>query len=237
MRPKSDIKNVYSIIYEDFRKKIFSGELKPGDLLPSENSLCTEYSASRETVRKGLGELNREGLIFSRPKIGYFVSEPNYDSITLNFSEQAEHLQSNYNDIHGILPDEYLQKALDIPANLKVIEFLRIFRLSDGEPIACEIKYVPYERAYPSVESEIKYAVLPDITSAKIASYEFYTDVVVSAVKATERIANILECNVGDALLLTERTFITQDGRRIGYSLYYSRGQLGKLYGTAGYKV
>ena len=69
--PKATKKRpLYSIIYKQLRSKILNGSFRPGEMLPSENNLCSEFHASRETVRKGLKELEAEGLIYSKPKIG-----------------------------------------------------------------------------------------------------------------------------------------------------------------------
>jgi len=51
------INPVYITIVEDLKKKIIGGELKPGDAIDSETTLCKEYGASRMTVRKGLAIL------------------------------------------------------------------------------------------------------------------------------------------------------------------------------------
>lgn len=237
MGGKTNQMTVYEAVHQKLRSQIFSGKFRPGDMLPSESQLCGEFSASRETVRKGLKQLEQEGLIFSRPKIGYFVSTPNHSDFTLTFQEEWEGCSTQYSDVHGILPDENLQKKLEIQANQKVIELSQITRNADGQAVAYDIKYVPYERAYPSVESEMHYAVLPDITLSKVDSFEYYTNIEVSAVGAPERVAKAMDCAEGDPMLLIERIFVRQDGRRIGYSVQYSRGQLGKLSGTSGHQL
>ena len=175
---------VYAVVHASLRTQIFTGQYRPGDLLPSESHLCQEFGASRETVRRGLQQLENEGLIFSRPKIGYFVSQPNHNDMVLSLSEELEGTELQYRDIHGILPDERLQELLDIPANRKVIEFSQISRDGEGQPVAYDVKFVPYARAYPSVESEIRYAVLPDLTFAKLSSFSVYSQITVTAVAA-----------------------------------------------------
>lgn len=95
-------------------------------------AICVRNSAPAETVRRGLQQLENEGLIFSRPKIGYFVSQPNHNDMVLSLSEELEGTELQYRDIHGILPDERLQELLDIPANRKVIEFSQISRDGRG---------------------------------------------------------------------------------------------------------
>ena len=225
---------IYEQIYRDLRKKIFSGMLRPGDLLPSENQLCAEYTASRETVRKGLKALNQEGLVFSRPKIGYFVSTPNHSDLTITFADNWESFTSQYRDIAGILPDANIQKILGIEPDHRVIRMSQIRKNSNGEIVELDVKYIPYERAYPSVESEMRYAVLPDITFDRVATFEYYTDIQISAVCAEGDVAQALECSEGEPLLLIERVFIRQDGRCIGYARQYSRSLAGKLSGVAG---
>lgn len=227
---------VYTVIYAELRNRIFSGQFHPGDLLPSESQLCAEYDVSRETLRKGLKMLENEGLIYSRSKIGYFVSTPNHSDFTVTFSDASEDCTVQYKDIHGILPNEQVRKALEISADQKVIEFSQVTRNKDGEPLAFDIKYVPYEKEYPSVESEIRFAVFPDITLSKISSYDYYTDITIKAVNASPEIARLLECEPQAALMLIERIFIKQDGRHIAYSLHYCKGNFGELHGTAGYK-
>lgn len=237
MARKNETMKVYEAVYHKLRSQIFSGMFRPGDLLPSENQLCGEFSASRETVRKGLKQLEQEGLIFSRPKVGYFVSTPNHSDFTLTFQEEREGCTTQYSDIHGILPDENLQQKLEILPTQKVIELSQITRNVSGDAVSYDIKYVPYERAYPSVESEMRYAVLPDITLSKVDSFDYYTTIEVSAAGAPERVAQAMQCPIGEPMLLIERTFIRQDGKRIGYSMQYSLGPFGKLKGSSGHHL
>ena len=135
-----------------------------------------------------------------------------------------------------ILPDERLQELLDIPANRKVIEFSQISRDGEGQPVAYDVKFVPYARAYPSVESEIRYAVLPDLTFAKLSSFSVYSQITVTAVAAEGEPARALECPEGTPLLLIEQIFLQQDGSRVGVQHHYSRAPRGKLTGTSGHR-
>ena len=57
------------------RGRIESGELQPGDRIPSVVSLAQEFDLAAGTVRKGLGQLQREGLVESRVGWGTFVMD------------------------------------------------------------------------------------------------------------------------------------------------------------------
>lgn len=68
---------MYRQIAEDLRRKIESGELSPGDRLPTEPELQDLYQrASRNTVRDAIKELAQRGLVRKRPGRGTFVVEP-----------------------------------------------------------------------------------------------------------------------------------------------------------------
>ena len=62
-------------IEEDIREMIFSGEIRPGEKIPSENVLSEKYGVSRQTVRKALAELEDQGLVYPVHGSGTFCSE------------------------------------------------------------------------------------------------------------------------------------------------------------------
>lgn len=66
----------YQEIADRLRDQIGSGVLEPGQRLPSEPDLATEYDASRNTVRLAIALLINQGLVVSRQGLGTFVIEP-----------------------------------------------------------------------------------------------------------------------------------------------------------------
>lgn len=63
----------YKIVYETIRKHITNGVYKKGDILPSENELCTVYQITRPTIRKALARLVHEGYIRKKQGKGSIV--------------------------------------------------------------------------------------------------------------------------------------------------------------------
>ncbi|HCU93100.1 MAG TPA: hypothetical protein DHU96_10340 [Actinobacteria bacterium] len=57
------------------RDRIHSGELRPGQQLPTVSQLAAELGAGRATVSRALRMLESEGLIVTRPRWGSFVAE------------------------------------------------------------------------------------------------------------------------------------------------------------------
>jgi len=56
------------------RAQILSGELEPGQALPSETTLTQTYGVSRNTARAAVALLRDEGLVQTRPQFGSRVT-------------------------------------------------------------------------------------------------------------------------------------------------------------------
>ena len=65
---------MYQQIAEKLRAQIESGELAPGDQLPTELELRDRYSSSRNTIRDAIKRLTSQGLVETRPGQGTFVT-------------------------------------------------------------------------------------------------------------------------------------------------------------------
>lgn len=57
----------YERVVEQIEQAIYEGELRPGERLPSERQLMTQFAVSRSTVREALRVLQSSGLVRSRP--------------------------------------------------------------------------------------------------------------------------------------------------------------------------
>ncbi|MEU9130704.1 winged helix-turn-helix domain-containing protein [Kitasatospora sp. NPDC048540] len=70
----------FEVIAEALRERIRSGELKPGDALPTQAVLMAEYGASSLSVQKAMALLKQDGYAISRPGKGAFVAHPDADT-------------------------------------------------------------------------------------------------------------------------------------------------------------
>lgn len=89
-------------IYEQFRTAILSGELKPGDKLPTQAEFLERWGSHIVTVSRAMRELMQEGLVIAKPAKGRFVA----DRIpTLSPSQKRERLVSEtHRYLDGVLP-------------------------------------------------------------------------------------------------------------------------------------
>ena len=53
--------------------RIVAGDLRPGDMLPSERELAVRFGVSRPLVREALRSVEELGLVETRPGRGTFV--------------------------------------------------------------------------------------------------------------------------------------------------------------------
>ncbi|MBO8185148.1 GntR family transcriptional regulator [Streptomyces sp. DW4-2] len=68
-------------VIAEMRGRIISGEIEPGGPL-SELALAEEFGVSRTPVREALKQLQTEGLVEIRPRVGTFVTTPSRREIT-----------------------------------------------------------------------------------------------------------------------------------------------------------
>ncbi|GII89826.1 GntR family transcriptional regulator [Sinosporangium siamense] len=66
---------LYQQVASELRRAIYSGDLGPGDQLPTEADLMHSHGVSRNTVRLALGELVNEGLVTRTPRRGTVVRD------------------------------------------------------------------------------------------------------------------------------------------------------------------
>ncbi|MEU7488603.1 GntR family transcriptional regulator [Streptomyces sp. NPDC042319] len=68
-------------VADELRQMIISGELQPGSSL-SEMTLSENFGVSRTPIREALKQLQIEGLVQVRPRVGTFVAVPSRREVT-----------------------------------------------------------------------------------------------------------------------------------------------------------
>jgi GntR family transcriptional regulator len=70
---------LYQQLAQQIREAIARGELQPEASLPSVRQLSAELVVNPNTVSRAYTELEREGLLVSRPGRGIYVAQPRND--------------------------------------------------------------------------------------------------------------------------------------------------------------
>lgn len=141
----------YKDIAEDIRSKIKNGSYTYGQKLPYEYVLCMSYHCNKETMKKALDILVKEGLIIRRRGAGTFVKD--FDaSLDNNTSMFIRGLTAKYRGLKKITnqviefevvpADELLAKKLQIDIGDFVYHIIRL-RSLDDIPHLIDISYLP----------------------------------------------------------------------------------------------
>lgn len=107
---------IYAQIATQIKNLIITGELAPGDALPSIRYLAKELRISVITTKRAYDELERDGFIETFPGKGSFVASKNTDFI------REEHLR---------IAEEHLEKAVRVAkvAGIELTELEEVLRL------------------------------------------------------------------------------------------------------------
>ncbi|MGF6269313.1 GntR family mannosyl-D-glycerate transport/metabolism transcriptional repressor [Lelliottia nimipressuralis] len=142
-------KPMYRQIADTLREQISSGELKPGDALPTESALQAMFSVSRVTIRQALKRLTEEQIIESIQGSGSYVKEErvNYDIYQLTgfYEKLADRNVDTHSDVkvfEVIKADAKLAEKLQLAPDDKVWHVKRV-RFIKQKPVNLEETWMP----------------------------------------------------------------------------------------------
>lgn len=146
------VRNKYYTIYLKLKSDILNGEFKEGDLLPSENELATLHSVSRETIRKALDYLSKDGLIQKIRGKGSMVLNQKIFNFPISgltsFKELAETQEMDTQTI--LLVNESVPTSQELLEQIKIPEWnetlvIERVRQVDGQKVILDYDYLDAE--------------------------------------------------------------------------------------------
>ncbi len=146
------VRNKYYNIYLKLKTDILNGDFKEGDLLPSENDLAALHSVSRETIRKALDYLSKDGLIQKIRGKGSMVLNQKIFNFPISgltsFKELAEAQEMDAKTI--LLTNESIQTTQELLDQIKIPEWketlvIERIRQVDGQNIILDYDYLDAE--------------------------------------------------------------------------------------------
>ena len=227
MKAQKDFTPVYYQLAEDLKELIQSGELKPGDPVPSESRLGAEYGISRMTVRRGLALLSEAGIIETIRGKGNYVAKPRLNQVTLTFAENdcacASKLTYQLLEVKRVAADAWTAGRLSIAAGTKVFAITRIISGENG-PAGLDLKYLPYIKGKPVLENELQYADFPEIVArhTDVTIYKIEMNISATALPPAE--AELLKILPGYPGLCVTQVVYAKDGQPLGISKTTYRG-------------
>ena len=236
MLDKSTPIPLYFQLKEIVKEKIDNGELKSGDLIPSEREFKERYDISRPTIRQALKELVNEGLLHREKGKGTFVSKPkiNYGFIQKFTTFYDDMEKKGYKTKTKVVNMEVekarmsLAKKLNIKKDEKVIIIDRVRYIQD-EPVVIVKNHIPYNLSpglkSQKLEDKSLYRLLAD--KFKIKPYK--AEITLEPINADEYDAKALKVDIGAPMHLMGNITYTKENIIMDYFESRFRGDKGKV--------
>ncbi len=209
---------LYLQLKETLQADILAQRFKPHQLLPSERELCMNYGVSRMTVRQALGDLAREGLIYSRVGKGTFVGAPKIDQQLKALTGFSQEMRARGSHPASRVLEARLERATDqaaqplhIPPGTEVVLLTRV-RLADGLPLAIETVHVPHALCPDLLRHDFSVESLYDVLEHEYGHRLTHADQTIEAALAGPREAALLQLLPPAAVLVMERSTFTEQG-------------------------
>lgn len=197
---------IYYQLKQEIENLIETGELSPGDTLPSENEFSKAYSISPMTVRQAMSELVNDGYIHRERGRGTFVSSRRLAHTLDRLMSFSEDMQNR-----DLTPSSQILIFEETPPPMKVMRHanlsssdrllrIRRLRLADKQPVGLHDTYL-HGVTFSQEELETTQSLYRILENRGIQLAEGVKTI--EAVAAEEDIAALLGLQPGSPLLQT----------------------------------
>lgn len=215
-------KPIYIQIHNKIRKMIEEGKWQVGERIPSERDLAKTFEVSRMTLRQAVQTLVDEGILERRVGSGTYVSSQKVQekmtgiqSFTETILSQGKTPTSRTVSYHVKPASVSEAEHLNLQNETVVLRMERI-RFADDVPICFEVATIPYHLVESLGKKEITsslYRTLEEKKNIHVGKAEQ----TISAMLASERIAEHLNIKRGEAILRLKQITYSKDNRPFEY--------------------
>ncbi|MCA0304093.1 MAG: GntR family transcriptional regulator [Proteobacteria bacterium] len=209
-------------LYVLLKEQIVTGRYHSGDRLPTQDELCRQFSISRITVRRALGDLQDEGLIRNEQGVGAFVTA---DIERLSRGPDFSFI----GDMRRTLKETTMQllllqaqrcppaiaATLGLPEGAEALHVVRT-RSKDGKPVALMDGWIPPPYAANVTAKGLKRKSLHELIAGGFDKLGRVAQEV-NAALADPIVADGLQVELNSAVLRTTRLVHHRDGAPVHY--------------------
>lgn len=208
---------VYIKIHNQMREWIRKGKWLDGEKIPSERQLAETFNVSRMTARQAVNTLVSDGLLERRIGSGTYVSQgkvrekmSGVSSFTKTVERSGKIPSSRLVSYYEKTASDSEVEKLNLHPQDKVIVLERI-RYADGVPICFEEATIPSSIAQDLSKEDITQQLYQTMEEEKNLVVG-YAEQTISASWASESVADMLDINRGDSILILRQvTYSTDD--------------------------
>jgi GntR family transcriptional regulator, N-acetylglucosamine utilization regulator len=221
-------KALYTPYYIQLRdilsREIDQQRWKVGEQIPSELELCDTFNVSRTVVRQALQDLVMAGKLVREKGRGTFVAKPkvretlmqNLVGLYETTQARGQSLETRVLRLVRIAPSDVVREQLGLGPDEDVI-VLRRLRSVDGAPLSLDLTYLPYRLVPQLLEEDLArnslYSLIEDKYGFRIAKGRR----TIEAMRAEGDVAQLLQIEAGDAVLLLTSVSYLDSGQAIEY--------------------
>ena len=139
---------LYYQLKEDIKQKILRGDLKEGDLLPSEREFSERYDISSTTIRRALNDLVHENFLERKAGKGTFVRMGKVKrdlrkvlGFTQNMTEMGLTPSTKVLNKKVVPANAFARDRLGLKKGTKIVRLNRL-RLANDTPMMLETRYI-----------------------------------------------------------------------------------------------
>lgn len=213
---------LYKLIKLEITKSLSGGQLTPGEALPTEKELATQYGVSIGTVRRAMDELVDEHVVVRQQGRGTFLREFSHDLMLDPFwlivrpdgTREIPIVQTL--SFRNIAADAKMAEALKIERKDPVIHIVNLLLLG-GRRIMCD-DILLSAALVPGMTKEIlveREGTLFGLYQSRYGVSVISTLDRVTANAANPESAKLLDVPIGTPLLEINRIAFTFDGRPV----------------------
>ncbi|WP_281164119.1 GntR family transcriptional regulator [Liquorilactobacillus sicerae] len=212
---------IYIQIHNQIKREIESGKWVVGQRIPAERKLATDFGVSRMTLRQAIQTLVDEGILERRVGSGTFVArkkvQEKMSGIT-SFTEltraQGKVPSSKTVSYRITTPSLSEMEKLQLNEKQLVLRMERI-RYADQTPICFEVATVPHQLVQNFSKEEVTSSLYHVLEEHGYAIG--HAQQKVSAMLASEKIAEYLKIKRGEAILRLHQVTWLTDQRPFEY--------------------
>ena len=221
---------IFRQIEEYVLQGIESGDIKPGDRIPSQYELAQMSQASRATVQKALDRLIVEQILYYQPGKGIYVTEPavrqrlpvlqsvSQSLRVLGYEVRADLLLSEQREIGG-----YVGKTLGLGDRSEIIHVKRL-QYVNGEPVMLQDVFLEAARFQGILERDLRQEPLIEIIQEVGAVAIAGSSIAISSGSANWEESRTLNIQAGSPLLTIEEIDFADENAPVRFSRNKLRG-------------
>lgn len=220
---------IYHQLYKHFEGLIASGEMVPGDMLPTETDFASQLGISRMTVRRVISELATAGMVYTIKGKGTFVAKPKLDEISFKLNQRFDNL-SPHEEVSTRLLECRIIKADPQASNRLGISlgslclFCRMITEIGEQPLIYKTFYAIYSKRAPLIEKQLKDMSLTNIASQHSLNSPSRTKRILMSSVAKHDEPEILQVKDKTPVFFMTETVYDQDNTIIAWGKSIIRG-------------